>query len=162
MKCPYCDSNSDRVVDSRSVREGRGVRRRRECLDCGRRFTTYEFVEESQLLVIKRDGRREPFDRTKIIRGIQIACRKRPVSADEIESIANSIEAELIESGGMEVGADIIGEMVMEKLEEVDQVAYVRFASVYRQFKDVNEFRSALKSLLDTNDHNTKHRKKKA
>jgi len=161
MKCPYCDSNSDRVVDSRSVREGRGVRRRRECLDCGRRFTTYEFVEESQLLIIKRDGRREPFDRTKIIKGIQIACRKRPVSADEIESIANSIEAELIESGGMEVGADIVGEMVMEKLQEVDQVAYVRFASVYRQFKDVNEFRSALKNLLEPNDDKSSHRKKK-
>ncbi len=161
MKCPYCSSNSDRVVDSRSVREGRGVRRRRECLDCGRRFTTYEFVEESQLLIIKRDGRREPFDRTKIIKGIQIACRKRPVSADEIESIANSIEAELIESGGMEVGADIVGEMVMEKLQEVDQVAYVRFASVYRQFKDVNEFRSALKILLEPNDDKSSHRKKK-
>jgi len=161
MKCPYCDSNSDRVVDSRSVREGMGVRRRRECLDCGRRFTTYEFVEESQLLIIKRDGRREPFDRTKIIKGIQIACRKRPVSADEIESIANSIEAELIESGGMEVGADIVGEMVMEKLQEVDQVAYVRFASVYRQFKDVNEFRSALKNLLEPNDDKSSHRKKK-
>ncbi len=152
MKCPYCNSNSDRVVDSRSVREGRGVRRRRECLDCGRRFTTYEFVEESQLLIIKRDGRREPFDRTKIIRGIQIACRKRPVSADEIESIANSIEAELMEVGSMEIGAEIVGEMVMERLKEVDQVAYVRFASVYRQFKDVDEFRSALKNLLDTND----------
>lgn len=162
MKCPYCSSNSDRVVDSRSVREGRGVRRRRECLDCGRRFTTYEFVEESQLLIIKRDGRREPFDRTKIIKGIQIACRKRPVSAEEIESIANSIEAELIENGGMEVGADIVGEMVMEKLQEVDQVAYVRFASVYRQFKDVNEFRSALKNLLEPNDGNSNHRKKKS
>lgn len=162
MKCPYCSSNSDRVVDSRSVREGRGVRRRRECLDCGRRFTTYEFVEESQLLIIKRDGRREPFDRTKIIKGIQIACRKRPVSADEIESIANSIEAELIENGGMEVGADIVGEMVMEKLQEVDQVAYVRFASVYRQFKDVNEFRSALKNLLEPNNDKSNHRKKKS
>jgi transcriptional repressor NrdR len=103
-------------------------------------------------LIIKRDGRREPFDRTKIIRGIQIACRKRPVSADEIESIANSIEAELMEVGSMEIGAEIVGEMVMERLKEVDQVAYVRFASVYRQFKDVDEFRSALKNLLDTND----------
>lgn len=159
MKCPYCNSNSDRVVDSRSVREGRGVRRRRECLDCGRRFTTYEFVEESQLLIIKRDGRREPFDRTKIIRGIQIACRKRPVSADEIESIANSIEAELLEGGSMEIGAEIVGEMVMERLKEVDQVAYVRFASVYRQFKDVDEFRSALKNLLDSNDPKSNRRR---
>ncbi len=159
MKCPYCGSNSDRVVDSRSVREGRGVRRRRECLDCGRRFTTYEFVEESQLLIIKRDGRREPFDRAKIIKGIQIACRKRPVSAEQIESIANSIEAELLEAGSMEVDAEVVGEKVMEKLQEVDQVAYVRFASVYRQFKDVNEFRTALKSLLDTNEPNSNKKK---
>ncbi|RKZ28278.1 transcriptional regulator NrdR [bacterium] len=149
MKCPYCGSNSDKVVDSRSVREGRAIRRRRECLDCGRRFTTYEFVEESQLLVIKKDGRREPFDRGKIISGLQVACRKRPVSAEQIESVANQIEAELIERGSMEIKSTEIGEMVMARLKDIDQVAYVRFASVYRQFKDVDEFRTALHKLLE-------------
>ncbi len=156
MRCPYCDSDSDKVVDSRSVRDGRGVRRRRECLECGRRFTTYEFIEESQLLVIKKDGRREPFDRSKIIKGIQIACRKRPVSAEQMEAIANSIEVEFSGNGAMEVLSSKIGEKIMEHLKDVDQVAYVRFASVYRQFKDVGEFRIALHKLLEADESNTK------
>jgi len=149
MKCPYCNSNSDKVVDSRSVRDGHAIRRRRECLDCGRRFTTYEYVEESQLLVIKKDGRREPFDRNKIIAGVQVSCRKRPVSAEQIESLTNSIEFEISERGVLEINTSEIGELVMERLKELDQVAYVRFASVYRQFKDVEEFRGALHKLLE-------------
>jgi len=156
MKCPYCNSDSDKVVDSRSVRDGCAVRRRRECIDCGRRFTTYESVEKSQLFVIKKDGRREPFDRTKITDGIRTACRKRPVSAEQIESLTNSIEMELSEIGSMEISTDQIGEMVMEKLRELDQVAYVRFASVYRRFEDVDEFRAALKKLLDNSGLNNK------
>ena len=148
MKCPYCNTDSDRVVDSRSVRDGAGVRRRRECLNCGRRFTTYEYVEESRLLVIKKDGRREPFDRAKIIAGVQIACRKRPVSAGQIESIADRVESELSKKNTLEIESNQIGEMVMEFLKEIDQVAYVRFASVYRQFQDIKEFRNTLKKLL--------------
>lgn len=149
MKCPFCGNNSDKVVDSRSVKDDRAVRRRRECLDCGRRFTTYEYVEESQLLVVKKDGRREPFDRAKIIAGLSIACRKRPVSADQIEAVANEIEAELSERGVLEIASNEIGEMVMERLKKIDQVSYVRFASVYRQFKDVDEFRRTLHKLFE-------------
>ena len=137
------------MVDSRSVQEGRGVRRRRECLECGKRYTTYELIEDSQPVVIKKDGRREPFDLTKIISGIQIACRKRPITLDKIEQIAKSIEAELSERVFLEVNSEIIGEMVMARLRDIDQVAYVRFASVYKQFKDIDEFRSALRRLLE-------------
>ena len=149
MRCPFCGSNSDKVVDSRSVKEDRAVRRRRECLDCGRRFTTYEYVEETQLLVIKKDGRREPFDRVKIVAGLSLACRKRPISAAQIEAVANEIETELCEKETLEINSSEIGEMVMEKLKKIDQVAYVRFASVYRQFKDVDEFRKTLHKLFE-------------
>ncbi|HHS50433.1 MAG TPA: transcriptional repressor NrdR [candidate division Zixibacteria bacterium] len=147
MKCPFCNEDSDKVVDSRSVREGSAVRRRRECLSCGNRFTTYEFVEESQVSVVKRDGRREPFDREKIVGGLKLACRKRPINADEIDGIANAIEAELSGRNSFDVNSDEIGEMVMARLSEMDRVAYIRFASVYRNFEDVGDFETELSKL---------------
>lgn len=148
MKCPYCSFNDTRVIDSRLGKEGNNIRRRRECIQCDRRFTTYERVEEVLPLVIKKDGRREPFDRTKIIAGIQRACEKRPVSIDTIEKFVDRLELELQESGEKEFPSARIGEMVMAALHRIDEVAYVRFASVYRQFKDINEFMSELKDLL--------------
>jgi len=149
VKCPVCGADNDKVVDSRSVREGGAVRRRRECLDCGGRFTTYEYVEGKPVLVVKRDGRRVEFDRTKIVRGVARACEKRPVSLEQIETIADAVEREL--AGGMarEVPAQDIGEAVMRQLRTVDQVAYVRFASVYRSFRDVDEFMLELRRLLE-------------
>ena len=150
MRCPYCHSDSDKVVDSRVVRGGSAIRRRRECLECGRRFTTYELIEEARVFVIKKDGRREAFDRGKIVAGLRIACRKRPVSAETIESAVDSIEIELNERGLSEVRSDEIGKMVMEKLERMDRVAYVRFASVYRNFEDVADFQTEVKKLLDS------------
>jgi len=149
MKCPKCGNDSDKVIDSRKARDGRAVRRRRECSECGYRFTTYEYIEEDQLLVVKKDGRREPFEINKLIAGIQIACRKRPISSKTIENTALSIKCELSEREVNEIDSDRIGEMVMKKLKEIDQVAYVRFASVYRQFKDVEEFHRALNKLFD-------------
>lgn len=139
MTCPYCGNREDRVLDSRASREGLAIRRRRECLACGRRFTTYEQIEEIRPTVVKRDGRREPFTRDKVLRGLYLACRKRPVSAEDVESAADEIEAEV--SGlSREVESSQIGEMVMKRLRDLDEVAYVRFASVYRQFKDATEF----------------------
>jgi len=148
VKCPYCGFNDTRVIDSRLGKEGNNIRRRRECVQCERRFTTYERVEEVLPLVIKKDGRREPFDRAKIIAGIQRACEKRPVSIDTIEKFVDLLELELQESGEREFPSARIGEMVMNALHRIDEVAYVRFASVYRQFKDINEFMSELKDLL--------------
>jgi len=148
MKCPYCFSTKDRVIDSRSSNENRSVRRRRECTKCKRRFTTYESVEEISMMVVKRDGRRETFDRNKIISGILKSCEKRPVSLQKVEDLVDKVERELYKKYEKEVGAHSIGELVMERLHRVDQVAYVRFASVYRQFKDINEFMSELKDLL--------------
>ncbi len=149
MKCPFCGYEEDKVVDSRSVQDGRGVRRRRECLDCGKRYTTYEYIENVTLTVTKSDNRREPFDRQKIIQGLKLACNKRPVSGKKIEAIAEEIEARLHELSKSEVSSKYIGEMIMEKLREVDEVAYVRFASVYRQFQDKQEFLDELKKLLE-------------
>ena len=148
MKCPFCGSPDTRVVDSRLNKEGNAIRRRRECSRCERRCTTFERVEEALPLVIKKDGRRQPFDRLKVIAGIQRACEKRPVSIATIEKIVDQIERQLQESGEREVESSRIGQAVMEALPALDQVAYVRFASVYRQFKDINEFMAELKDIL--------------
>lgn len=148
MKCPYCGTNRDKVVDSRSSKGTRSVRRRRECLKCGRRFTTYEYIEETPLMVIKKDGRREPFDRNKILGGLVKACEKRPISMQRLERIVDSIERQLQKNFDREVKASVIGELAMKHLHSLDQIAYVRFASVYRQFKDINQFMKELKHLL--------------
>ncbi len=147
MRCPYCGHLEDRVVDSREGQEGQAVRRRRECLGCGRRFTTYERIEEILPQVVKKDGRREPFDRKKIVEGLHIACRKRPVSAAQIEEIVAAVERKLQELGEKEIPSSVIGETVVERLKALDPVAYVRFASVYRDFRDVGEFMTELEGL---------------
>lgn len=148
MKCPFCLHEDDKVIDSRSSNEGKSVRRRRECLKCKKRFTTYEYIEEVPLMVIKKDGRRESFDRNKIISGILKACEKRPVSVEKVEALVDRVEKELQKSFDKEVKAGVIGELAMDSLHKIDEVAYVRFASVYRQFKDINQFMKELKDLL--------------
>ncbi len=147
MKCPFCDALEDKVVDSRMAKEGELIRRRRECLACKRRYTTYERVEETLPLVIKKDGRREPFDRTKIISGLMKACQKRDISMATIEIVADRIEKRLQEMGETEVSSRTVGEEVINALRDLDQVAYVRFASVYRDFKDIDQFMDELKNL---------------
>ncbi len=149
MRCPYCGYKEDKVVDSRGTKEGSAVRRRRECLSCGRRFTTYEYVEEVSLMVIKKDGTRQAFDRKKILTGIMRACEKRPVGLEEMEEITSQVEREIYKSASREVPSSAIGEAIIKRLKKIDDVAYVRFASVYRQFKDVGQFMHELKSLLD-------------
>ena len=148
MKCPFCGQEKDKVVDSRPSQDGRSVRRRRECESCGKRFTTYEYIEDVSLTVIKNDGRREPFDRQKLQRGIELACKKRPISAKKIVSIVEEIEEELQNLSKTEITSKAVGETVMNKLKDLDEVAYVRFASVYHKFKDINEFMNELKNLL--------------
>ena len=148
MKCPFCLHEDDKVIASRSSNEDRSVRRRRECIKCKRRFTTYEYIEEVPLMVIKKDGRREAFDRNKIISGVLKACEKRPVSMEKVEAVVDKVEKELQKSFDKEVKAQVVGELVMEHLHKLDEVAYVRFASVYRQFKDINHFMKELKDLL--------------
>jgi transcriptional repressor NrdR len=148
MNCPFCTHVDTRVVDSRLGREGNNIRRRRECEKCNKRFTTYERVEEMLPLVVKKDGRREPFDRQKIVAGMQRACEKRPVSIGVIEQFVDRLEQSLQESGEKEIPSTRIGEAVMSALHEIDQVAYVRFASVYREFRDINEFMSELTEIL--------------
>jgi transcriptional repressor NrdR len=148
MRCPFCGEHEDKVIDSRVSREGDVIRRRRECVGCSRRFTTYERIEEILPLVVKKDGRREPFDRTKVMAGLQRACEKRPISAETLEGVVNEIEARLQEEGRKEVPSREIGEAVMGALRSLDPVAYVRFASVYRAFRDVNEFMSELEELV--------------
>jgi len=148
MKCPHCGYKEDKVVDSRSTAEESSVRRRRECLKCGKRFTTYEYVEEVSLLVIKKDGRREPFDRKKVLAGIIRACEKRPISVEKMEEIATQVERAIQKKSDREASSSRIGELVMDKLKNLDHVAYVRFASVYRQFKDVGQFMEELKGIL--------------
>lgn len=148
MKCPFCSTHENKVIDSRISKEGQVIRRRRECLECTRRFTTYERIEEIHPLVVKKDGRREAFDRTKIVQGLKIACRKRPVSSEALEAIVERVERHLQELGEREVTSQAIGELVMDGLEDLDDVAYVRFASVYRSFKDVGEFMSELRELV--------------
>jgi transcriptional repressor NrdR len=153
MKCPYCGYLEDKVVASRPADEGARIRRRRECLSCGKRFTTYEMIESMPLYVVKRDGTRQAFDRMKLINGMLRACEKRPVALDSIEKIADDIELELRGRLEKEVKSVTIGEMAMDRLKEIDEVSYVRFASVYRSFKDVNSFIDELNSLLrDSSD----------
>ena len=150
MRCPFCSHMEDRVVDSRLAQEGRAVRRRRECDQCGQRYTTYEYIERIALNVIKGDERREPFDRNKLLTGIRLACKKRPISMVRIDALVSEIENELYERArGGEVSTKIMGELVMEMLRGLDDVAYVRFASVYRQFQDRHEFVEELKRLPD-------------
>jgi transcriptional repressor NrdR len=148
LRCPYCKANNDRVIDSRTSGEADAIRRRRECLECKGRFTTYERVGEMPLRVVKKDGTRVSFDREKILSGMLVACQKRPVSTETLEQIASRIESQLHEMFDKEVASKYIGHLVMEALREVDHVAYVRFASVYREFKDVNQFLDELKPLL--------------
>ncbi len=156
MRCPFCSHGEDKVVDSRSSKEGRAVRRRRECLRCSQRFTTYEYIENVALTIIKNDQRREPFDRQKLMQGIVAACKKRPVSMKKIESIVDRIENQIEKSGKMEVPSSEIGKLVMVELYQLDEVAYVRFASVYRKFKDISEFISEVKDIESKADENKK------
>jgi len=149
MKCPFCGNLEDKVIDSRTSKEGDAIRRRRECLKCGKRFTSYERVEDMVPMVVKKDGRREPFDRPKILRGLEKACEKRPVSVDALEKIVDSIEKKLINLGVKEIQSTWVGEEVMSSLKELDKVAYVRFASVYRQFKDISELMNEVKTLFE-------------
>lgn len=148
MKCPYCTRINNKVIDSRLSKDGRTIRRRRECLDCGRRFTTYEKLEEILPMLVKKDGRREPFSRDKIVSGIRKACQKRPVSMTRIEEFVDSLELYFQELGKKEIESSDVGEKVINQLKEWDEVAYVRFASVYRQFKDINEFMTELEEIL--------------
>jgi len=149
MKCPFCGEDNDRVIDTRPSEGGEAVRRRRECLNCGRRFTTYERLETLPIMVLKRDGSVQPFDRQKILAGILKACEKRPVSLEDMEKLVNDIEQDLYGKLEREVDSTYIGEKVIVALEKLDEVAYVRFASVYRQFKDINQFMRELKNILD-------------
>lgn len=148
MKCPFCGNAENKVIDSRISKDGKAIRRRRECLGCSRRFTTYEFVEDIMPMVVKKDGRREPFDRMKIRNGVMTACEKRPISMESMEKIVEDVEQACQEFQAEEIPSSIIGEKVMNELKALDGVAYVRFASVYRQFRDVGEFMSELKDLL--------------
>ncbi|MBW2335017.1 MAG: transcriptional repressor NrdR [Deltaproteobacteria bacterium] len=149
MKCPFCAEINNKVIDSRLGKDGRMIRRRRECLNCKKRFTTYEKVEAVLPMVVKKDGRREPFNNEKIRVGIQMACQKRPISINKIDDFVDSLAQQFQESGNREVNSSEIGERVIEGLKSWDDVAYVRFSSVYRQFKDINEFMTELKDLLD-------------
>lgn len=152
MRCPFCSHGEDKVVDSRSSKEGRAVRRRRECLRCSQRFTTYEYIENVSLTIVKNDQRREPYDRQKLMQGIVAACKKRPVSIKKLESIVDKIENNIEKSGRIEVPSSEIGTYVMSELYELDEVAYVRFASVYRKFKDISEFISEVKEIESKTD----------
>jgi len=147
MRCPYCHQTEDKVVDSRTSREGRAVRRRRECVSCGRRFTTYEYVEERAIQVKKRDGTVEPYARDKLLRSVQLPCAKRPIALADVEAMADDVEDALAHLGQDEVESRVIAEMVMERLRSRDDVAYVRFASVYRNFQDLDEFQQELREL---------------
>jgi transcriptional repressor NrdR len=150
MKCPFCRDLDNKVIDSRLSKEGDIIRRRRECLHCERRFTTYERVEETVPMLVKKDGRREVYDRLKVVSGLKKACEKRPVSMETIESVADRIERMLQEGGEKEVPSSVVGEAIMRELYELDKVAYVRFASVYRSFRDLDEFMKELKDLIQT------------
>ena len=148
MKCPYCSILDNKVIDSRTSKDGRTIRRRRECISCGRRFTTYEKLEDVMPMVVKKDGRREAFDRKKITEGLRKSCQKRPISTTKIEEFVDSLEVYFQELGKKEIESKEVGEMVINTLKEWDEVAYVRFASVYRQFKDINEFMAELEGIL--------------
>ena len=149
MRCPYCDHQDDKVVDSRSCREGMAIRRRRECVECGKRFTTYEYIEHVPLAVVKSDGRREPFDRGKLLEKVHLACYKTTISIDQIEALVEQVETELGNLTEKEISSKKIGERVMESLRYLNEVAYVRFASVYRQFKDKSDFVRELEQLAN-------------
>lgn len=150
MKCPFCSHVEDKVVDSRESKEGEVIRRRRECLKCGKRFTSYERIDQIPHMVVKKDGRRERFDRAKVMAGLLKACEKRPVSTKALEAVADKIEAMVQESPDREVPTQQVGEFLMQSLRDLDKVAFVRFASVYREFKDVDQFMATLKGLLET------------
>jgi transcriptional repressor NrdR len=152
MKCPYCGELGDKVVDSRESKEGEVIRRRRECLACGRRFTSYERIDEIAYMVVKKDGARERFVRQKVVGGLLKACEKRPVSVAAVEAVADKVEAILQERPEKEMGTDEIGRLVMDELKQLDKVAYVRFASVYRHFRDIGEFMTELKDLLNAKE----------
>ncbi|MCP3057212.1 transcriptional regulator NrdR [Myxococcus sp. K38C18041901] len=156
MRCPFCQDAENKVIDSRESHEGSVIRRRRECLACKRRFTTYERVEELYPLIVKKDGRREAFDREKIVSGLKKACEKRPVSADKLEETVVAIERLLQGMGEKEINSSVIGEEVMRRLQQMDEVAYVRFASVYRSFRDISEFLHELKDLLEDQERERK------
>ncbi|MFQ3548844.1 MAG: transcriptional regulator NrdR [Armatimonadota bacterium] len=149
MKCPFCSQDNDKVLESRSLRAGESIKRRRECIACGRRFTTYEYYEEPKVMVVKRDGRREPFDRAKLLKGMTTACQKRPVSIDDLQGIIEKIESFVFDTGSNEIDTEKLGELVAESLKELDQVAYVRFVSVYLQFEDVKQFNELVNKLRD-------------
>lgn len=162
MKCPYCGHVEDKVIDSRPSQDSSATRRRRECLGCSKRFTTYEKIEESIPHLIKKDGTREPYNRGKVLAGIEKACEKRPVSTEEIDAVVARIETTLVETGEKEVECSVVGEAVMNELRGLDEVAYVRFASVYREFRDINEFMTEMRELLDNKaKHKVKRKKKK-
>ena len=152
MKCPFCGHVEDKVVDSRESKEGEVIRRRRECLGCGKRFTSYERIDQNPHLVVKKDGRRERFDREKLLAGLMKACEKRPVPIKALETVVDQVEAMVQESPDREVPTAQVGEFLMERLRELDKVAFVRFASVYREFKDVDQFMATLKGLLETRE----------
>ena len=156
MKCPFCTSLDNKVIDSRLSKDGNVVRRRRECIECHRRFTTHERVEEIMPVVIKKDGRREIFDRGKVLSGVQKACSNRPVSIDAIEGLVDRVERHFQDKGEKEIICNEVGEMVMSELHQIDEVAYVRFASVYRQFKDISEFMTEIKDLLSSREQKAK------
>ena len=148
MRCPFCGTDEDKVIDSRQSKDGREIRRRRECLSCARRFTTYERVEEALPMVIKADGRREPFDRNKIVSGLKRAAAKRPVSMEALEQVAEAVERDIADLGRSEVAASEIGERVLPRLRQLDEVSYVRFASIYRDFRDIDEFAKELGDIV--------------
>lgn len=149
MKCPYCDFDTSKVVDSRPIEEGNSIRRRRECENCKKRFTTYEKIEQVNVMVVKKDGAREFFDREKILKGIIRSCEKRPISIKQMENIVTDIEKEIVNMMQREISSEEIGNLVMDRLKDIDEVSYVRFASVYRQFKDVNSFLDELKNIIE-------------
>jgi len=159
MKCPYCGFTQDRVVDSRESKEADSIRRRRECEGCNKRFTTYERIDEIPYMVVKKDGRREKFDRQKVLSGLLHACEKRPVSAIKLEQIVDETEAFVVDSPERERSTSEIGELIMSRLKDIDTVAYIRFASVYRDFKDVSEFKQELEQLLSGNGKDQKKKK---
>src|SRR5579884_3102309 len=161
MKCPYCGFTQDRVVDSRESKEADSIRRRRECERCNKRFTTYERIDEIPYMVVKKDGRREKFERQKVLSGLLRACEKRPISMGKMEHIVNEVEQYVIDSPDRERTASELGEMIMNSLKQIDTVAYIRFASVYRDFKDVSEFHSELQQLLENKDDRAKPAKSK-
>ncbi len=161
MKCPFCGFLEDKVVDSREAKDGDSIRRRRECLECSRRFTSYELIDEIPYMVVKKDGRREAFDRNKIMAGLLRACEKRPISAVQLEAIVNSVEKLVQDSTDRELATSEIGKAIMRRLKELDKVAYVRFASVYLEFEDVSEFMNELKYLVRAREKNKSVRRKK-